>query len=173
MDDVWGKNASLIVYASHSEDFAPILFTLTVRGNWFWKAQLMRQVRSAWTSWPTTAPLWVAESQVTACASWVLPRAFRSKEGLNLVVERFQSSINFIILGSERRWWTRLVSSVEVSIKTEVITTTTYAGRPRGARGTRRALQRWKWERGSFVFGDTGRHQWQQVFRWASHKSMF
>lgn len=132
-----------------------LLFILSISGNWFWKAQLVRRVILAWASWPTTAPLWVAESQVTACASWVLLRAFGSKKGLNLVVERFQSGINFIILGSERRWWTRLVSPVEVSIKTKVITTTAYARRPGRARGTRRTLQRRKWERGGFVFGYT------------------
>jgi hypothetical protein len=84
----------------------------------------------------------VAESQVPAGAGWVLPGAFRSEKGLNLVVERFQSSINFIILGSERRLGARLVSPVEVSIKTKVIATTTCTRRSRRARGTRRALQR-------------------------------
>ena len=97
---------------------------------------------SDWISQPTTAPFRVAESQVSACASWVLPRAFWSKKGLNLVVERFQSSINFIILGSERSWWARLVSPVEVSIKTKVVTTTAWARRSRRAGGARRALQR-------------------------------
>lgn len=100
--------------------------------------------------WPTAAPLWVAESQVSACASWVLPRAFRSKKGLNLVVEGFQGGINFIILGSERRRWARLVSPVEVSFITKVVTTTAYTRRPRRPRGTGRALWRLKWERRSF-----------------------
>lgn len=149
---------------SHSAIFSQIFFHSKCSGNWFWKVSLWEGSVLTWASRPTTAPLWVAESQVTACASWVLLRAFRSKKSLNLVVERFQSSINFIILGSERRWWTRLVSPIEVSIITEVITTTTCAWRSRGARRTRRALQRWKWESRIFVFGYNERHQWQQVF---------
>lgn len=153
--------------------FTQIPFILNVSGNWFWKTQPVRQLSLTWTSWPTAAPVSVAESQVTARTSWVLPRAFGSQKGLNLVVERFQSSINFIILGSERRWWARLVSPVEVSVKTKVITTTTYAGRSRRTRGARRTLQRGKREKGGFVLGCSERPQGQQDFRWALYKSMF
>jgi len=74
----------------------------------------------------------VAKSEVTAGASRVLFGAFWGQQGLNLVVQCFQSGINFIILGSERR----LISPVVFCIKANFISATIGT---RGARGTRRA----------------------------------
>lgn len=89
---------------SHNAILTQMPFHSNSQGEMTWKGLTCEKGHSDWVSQPTTAPFRVAESQVSACASWVLPRAFWSKKGLNLVVERLQSSINFIILGSERSW---------------------------------------------------------------------
>lgn len=91
----------------------------------------------------TAAPFWVAKSQVTAGASWVLFGAFWGQQGLNLVVQCFQSGINFVILGSERR----LISPVVFCIVANFISTTIGTRGTRWARRTRGTLKFFKSKR--------------------------
>lgn len=83
----------------------------------------------------TAAPVRVAELDVAACASGVLPGSLRGEQVLNLSVEGLDCCVNLVVLSSQGR----LVSSVLI-ISRDIISTTSGAGRSGHTRKSRGAL---------------------------------
>lgn len=61
----------------------------------------------------------MAEFDVTAGTSWVLPGSLRSEQVIDLSVEGLDGGINFIVLGSQ----SRLIGSVLI-VSRDIISTT-------------------------------------------------